>query len=238
MPTPQFFFAQPQFRASASALSLALASEYYRFDIFAAAEDRDIHCGPTAHPDVRYVRATMEDIVQNDVTLDDIGCGVSLDHPGAPSAKRRAAATSRSRSGSMARRRSVAFRRALRSAGFITGQRGESSIFPRATLQNTCWRSTARTSVQTATCTSGHLLPARCARSSSTLCRASAWRAERWAPLHRTKLSSARTSRAAASCSAFRPADGGSPAFHGRMLYSAYEPRTVNRRSNLALTHF
>jgi hypothetical protein len=81
MPTPQFFFAQPQFRASASDLSLALASEYYRFEIFATAEDRDARCGPTAHPDVRYVRATIEDIVQNDVTLDDIGCGVPLDHP-------------------------------------------------------------------------------------------------------------------------------------------------------------
>jgi len=81
MPIPQFFFAQPQFRASASDFSLALASEYYRFEIFATAEDRDAHCGPSAHPDVRYVRATMDDIVQNDVTLDDIGCGVPLDHP-------------------------------------------------------------------------------------------------------------------------------------------------------------
>ena len=41
MPTPQFFFAQPQFRASASDLSLAVASEYYCFEIFATAEDRD-----------------------------------------------------------------------------------------------------------------------------------------------------------------------------------------------------
>jgi len=81
MPTPQFFFAQPQFRASASDLSLALASDYYRFEVFATAEDRDARCGPTAHPDVRYVRATMEDIVQNDIGLDDVGCGVPLDHP-------------------------------------------------------------------------------------------------------------------------------------------------------------
>src|SRR5260370_39655327 len=81
MPTPQFFFAQPQFRASASDLSLALASEYYRFEVFATAEDRDACCGPTAHPDVRYVRAATEDIVQNDITVDDIGCGVTLDHP-------------------------------------------------------------------------------------------------------------------------------------------------------------
>jgi hypothetical protein len=81
MPTPQFFFAQPQFRASASDLSLAVTSEYNKFEIFATAEDRDARCGPTAHPDVRYVRATMEDILQNDVGLDDIGCGVPLDHP-------------------------------------------------------------------------------------------------------------------------------------------------------------
>jgi hypothetical protein len=81
MPTPQFFFSQPQFRASASDLSLALASGYYRFEAFATAEDRDASCGPTAHPDVRFVRATMKDIVQNDIGLDDIGCGVPLDHP-------------------------------------------------------------------------------------------------------------------------------------------------------------
>ncbi|WP_426436971.1 hypothetical protein [Bradyrhizobium genosp. P] len=81
MPNPQFFFAQPQFRASASDLTLALASDYYRFEVFATAEDRDACCGPTAHPDVRYVRATMQDVVQSDIRLDDIGCGVPLGHP-------------------------------------------------------------------------------------------------------------------------------------------------------------
>jgi hypothetical protein len=81
MPSPQFFFAQPQFRASASDLSLAVASEYYKFEAYATAEDRDARCGPTAHPHVRYVPATMEDIMQNDIELDDIGCGVPFDHP-------------------------------------------------------------------------------------------------------------------------------------------------------------
>lgn len=81
MPTPLFFFAQPQFRASASDLSLALATQYYRFEVFATAEDRDARCGPTGHRDVRYVRATADDIVQNNLTLDDVGCGVTLDHP-------------------------------------------------------------------------------------------------------------------------------------------------------------
>lgn len=78
---PQFFFAQPQFRASASDLTLALATSYYRFEVFARAEDRDARCGPTAHRDVRYVRATMEDIVRDNIGLDDVGCGVPLDHP-------------------------------------------------------------------------------------------------------------------------------------------------------------
>lgn len=81
MPTPQFFFAQPQFRASASDLTLAIASDYYKFEIFATAEDRDARCGPTAHPDVRYVRATIDDVVRNKIGLDDVGCGVPLDHP-------------------------------------------------------------------------------------------------------------------------------------------------------------
>ncbi|MBB4366762.1 hypothetical protein GGD65_007836 [Bradyrhizobium sp. CIR18] len=81
MPTPQFFFAQPQFRASVSDRSLALASHYYCFEVFATAEDRDACCGPTAHPNVKYVRATTEDIVQNDMTIDDVGCGVPHDHP-------------------------------------------------------------------------------------------------------------------------------------------------------------
>lgn len=81
MLSPQLFFAQPQFRASAPHLSLAVASKYYKFEVFATAEDRDARCGPTAHPHVRYVPATMEDIVQNDIGLEDVGCGVSLGHP-------------------------------------------------------------------------------------------------------------------------------------------------------------
>jgi hypothetical protein len=81
MPIPPFFFAQPQFRSSASDQTIALALDYYRFEMFATAEDRDARCGPTAHPDVRYVRATMQDIVQSDIGLDDIGCGVNFDHP-------------------------------------------------------------------------------------------------------------------------------------------------------------
>jgi hypothetical protein len=81
MPIPLFFFAQPQFRASASNLSLAVASEYYKFELFATAEDRDARCGPTAHPHVRYVPATMDDIVKNGIGLDDVACGVSLGHP-------------------------------------------------------------------------------------------------------------------------------------------------------------
>lgn len=81
MHTEQFFFAQPQFRRSASDLELAVASEYYKFEVFSTAEDRDARCGLTANPDVRYVRATMEDIAQNDLGLGDIGCGVALDHP-------------------------------------------------------------------------------------------------------------------------------------------------------------
>lgn len=81
MPRPLFFFAQPQFRASAPDFSLAVASEYYKFEVYATAEDRDARCGPTAHPNVRYVPATMEDIVQNDIGLDDVGCGVCFGHP-------------------------------------------------------------------------------------------------------------------------------------------------------------
>lgn len=81
MLSPLFFFAQPQFRASASDLSLAVASEYYKFELFATAEDRDARCGPTAHPHVRYVPATMDDIVKNDIGLNDVGCGVSFGHP-------------------------------------------------------------------------------------------------------------------------------------------------------------
>ncbi|RXH37955.1 hypothetical protein [Bradyrhizobium zhanjiangense] len=77
----KFFFSQPQFRASASDLTLALATSYYRFEVFTTAEDRDARCGPTAHPDVRYVRATIEDIVRDDIGLDDVGCGVPIDHP-------------------------------------------------------------------------------------------------------------------------------------------------------------
>jgi hypothetical protein len=96
MPNSVLFYSQPQFRASSSHLAklqkqkkwtldtpgieLALALHYYRFEAYATAPDRDACCGPTANADVRYVKATEEDIRQNGLTIDDIACGHSIGH--------------------------------------------------------------------------------------------------------------------------------------------------------------
>ena len=97
MPNSRLFYAQPQFRASSPdfaklkkhtewtldtpGIGLALAFDYYRFEAFATADDRDARCGPTGHPDVRYVRATTKDLKQNNVTVDQVACGVPVGNP-------------------------------------------------------------------------------------------------------------------------------------------------------------
>lgn len=93
---PDFFYTQPQFRAAAPdaaklkdvtewtlntpGVGLALALDYYRFEAFATAGDRDAACGPTAHEDVRYVSANEDDLRYEGVTVDDIACGYTVDH--------------------------------------------------------------------------------------------------------------------------------------------------------------
>jgi hypothetical protein len=97
MPNARFYYAQPLFRASSPdfeklkgqtewtldtpGIGLALAFDYYRFEAFTTADDRDACCGPTAHPDVSYGIATAKDLRQNKITMDDIACGVAVDHP-------------------------------------------------------------------------------------------------------------------------------------------------------------
>src|ERR1700682_160144 len=97
MTRPHFFYTEPQFRASSPdfaklkaapewtldtpGIGLALALDYYRFEAFATADDRDACCGPTAHPDVRYAKAPIADLKRNKVTIDNIACGLTVDHP-------------------------------------------------------------------------------------------------------------------------------------------------------------
>ncbi|MGY4598106.1 hypothetical protein ACVWXL_005852 [Bradyrhizobium sp. GM22.5] len=94
---PDFFYTQPQFRAASAdaaklknatewtldtpGVGLALALDYYRFEAFATRKDRDAACGPTAHEDVRYVAATDDDLYREEIMIDDIACGHSVDHP-------------------------------------------------------------------------------------------------------------------------------------------------------------
>ncbi|WP_426409453.1 hypothetical protein [Bradyrhizobium ganzhouense] len=94
-----FYYTQPTFRADSPDLkklsaraqsdwtldtpgiALALALDYYRFEAFATKRERDAHCGATGHPDVRYEPATLEDLKHNNVSMDMIACGHTIDHP-------------------------------------------------------------------------------------------------------------------------------------------------------------
>ena len=97
MMLPQFHYAEPKFRASSPdfaklkaasdwtldtpGIGLALALDYYCVEAFASEKDRNAACGPTAHDDVRYVPASRRDLSREDITLDDVACGYSVDHP-------------------------------------------------------------------------------------------------------------------------------------------------------------
>jgi hypothetical protein len=96
MTLPNFFYAEPRFRASSPdiaklkgasewtldtpGISFALALDYYRVEAYATRKDRDAACGPTAHEDVQYRPASRKDIARGDITLDDIACGHAIDH--------------------------------------------------------------------------------------------------------------------------------------------------------------
>lgn len=96
MTLPNFFYAEPRFRASEDlaklkeakewtletpAILFGLALDYYRVEAFATKRDRDAACGPTAHQDVRYVPASVKNLRRGDITLDYVACGHSIDHP-------------------------------------------------------------------------------------------------------------------------------------------------------------
>lgn len=99
MALPHFFFAEPQLRMSSlefvapelkaatkwtldtPGIDLVLALDYYRVEAFATARDRDAACGPTAHRDVRYVPAKQKTLNRGGLSLDEIACGYTVDHP-------------------------------------------------------------------------------------------------------------------------------------------------------------
>jgi hypothetical protein len=97
MTLPNFFYAEPRFRASSPdieklkgasewtldtpGIGFALALDYYRVEAFATKADRDAACGPTAHKDVQYRPASRKDLARGDITLDDLACGHAIDHP-------------------------------------------------------------------------------------------------------------------------------------------------------------
>lgn len=98
-PNTNLFYTQPTFRADSPDLhklqtqeqsdwtldtpgiGLALALDYYRFEVFATRHERDARCGPTGHRDVRYQPATLKDLKHNKISLDMIACGHAIDHP-------------------------------------------------------------------------------------------------------------------------------------------------------------
>lgn len=99
MPLPHFFYAEPQFRASSldvvapklktatkwtfdtPGIDLLLALDYYRIEAFATARDRDAACGQTAHKDVRYAPVIRRNLDRGGLSLDEIACGYTVDHP-------------------------------------------------------------------------------------------------------------------------------------------------------------
>lgn len=97
MTLPNAFYAEPRFRKSSPdfaklraateltletpGITLALALDYYRVELFATEEDRDLACGPTAHKDVKYFPTTRGALIHAGISLDDISCGHNVDHP-------------------------------------------------------------------------------------------------------------------------------------------------------------
>ena len=99
MTLPNFFYAEPRFRAASEDLAklkkapkqkwtldttnlpFGLALDYYRVEAFVAKSDRDAACGLTAHQDVRYVPASRRSLMRGEITLDNIACGHTIDHP-------------------------------------------------------------------------------------------------------------------------------------------------------------
>ncbi len=97
MALPQGFFAEPRFRGSSAALAqlaaateltpetpgiaFAYAAAYYQVEMFATEGDRDCACGPSGNDDVRYFAATRQALSRTGVSLDDISCGHTVDHP-------------------------------------------------------------------------------------------------------------------------------------------------------------
>ncbi len=62
-------------------IGLAMAHDYYRVEAFATKKDRDAACGPTAHPDVRYVAASRREVTRGQFVIDEVACGYTVDHP-------------------------------------------------------------------------------------------------------------------------------------------------------------
>lgn len=97
MTLPKAFYAEPRFRKSSPdiaklkaateltletpGIALVLALDYYRVEMFATVEDRDLACGPTAHEDVKYFPTTREALNHAGISLHDISCGHAVDHP-------------------------------------------------------------------------------------------------------------------------------------------------------------
>lgn len=99
MTLPNFFYAEPRFRAASEdlaklknapekewtldtpGLSFGLALDYYRVEAFVTKNDRDAACGPTAHQDVRYIPAHRKSLMRGDITMDHVACGYTIDHP-------------------------------------------------------------------------------------------------------------------------------------------------------------
>ncbi|MDO9413827.1 MAG: hypothetical protein Q7T81_14765 [Pseudolabrys sp.] len=97
MTLPKAFYAEPRFRISSPdfarlrgatkltletpGITFALAFDYYRVEVLATEKDRDLACGPTAHEDVKYFATTRRALVDAGITLKDISCGNTVDHP-------------------------------------------------------------------------------------------------------------------------------------------------------------
>lgn len=87
---PRFHSSSPDFKKLEKATeltintpgaALALAMDYYRVEVFASDEDRDLACGPTEREDVRYFPVSREALIDSSTDLLEIACGHSLDHP-------------------------------------------------------------------------------------------------------------------------------------------------------------
>jgi len=60
---------------------MLVALDYYQPERFATKSARDLACGPTAHPDVRYFPVGRAELIASGTKMDEVSCGHSIDDP-------------------------------------------------------------------------------------------------------------------------------------------------------------